>query len=115
MFHFTDNSRHLGYTCSDSSSGLSYELLYSAGLTNFSYQLSVEVSLVTMPPKRTIKSFFKTASKRTCQHIENETAVNEGEVGGGGLIKMECPISFSALPLFILLRHCCILNDLSNG
>ena len=37
MFHtsFTDNSRHLGQTCSDSLSGLSYDLFYSAGLTNF--------------------------------------------------------------------------------
>ena len=23
-------------------------------------------------------------STRSCQHIENETAANEGEVGGGG-------------------------------
>ena len=42
---------------SDSLSGFSYELFYSASFTNFSYQLLVEVSLVTMPPKRTIKSF----------------------------------------------------------
>ena len=39
--------------------GLSYELFYSAGLTNFIYQLSVEVSLVKMPPKRMIASFLQ--------------------------------------------------------
>ena len=47
MFHFTDNSRHLGETCSESLSGLSHGLFCSASLTDFSYQLSVEVSLVT--------------------------------------------------------------------
>ena len=53
--------------------------------------------LVTMPPKRTIESFFTASSNRSCQHIDNETAANEGEVGGGGgLIKMEGPILFSA-------------------
>ena len=36
-----------------------------------------------MPPKRTMESFFTAASKRNCQHIENETAANEGEVGRG--------------------------------
>ena len=35
MLHFSDNSRHLGLICSDNLSGLSYELFYSAGLTNF--------------------------------------------------------------------------------
>ena len=84
MFHFTDNSRHLGYTCSESLAGLSYELFYSAGLTNFSYQLSVEVSLVITPPNRTMESFSIAASKQSCQHIENETAANEGEVREGG-------------------------------
>ena len=44
--------------------------------------MSVE-PLVTTPPKRTMKSFFTAASKRSCQHIENETAANEGKVGGG--------------------------------
>ena len=52
---------------------LSYLL---TALSNFSYQLSAEVSLVTMPPKRTMESFFTAASERGCQHIENETAVN---------------------------------------
>ena len=93
-------------------------LFYSGGLTNFPYQLSVEVSLVTMPPKRIIKSFFTATSKRSCQHIENETSANEGEVGGGGLIKMlgwvglikmEHLILFSAPLLFISLHHhCCV-------
>ena len=50
--------------------------LYSAGLTNFAYQLLVEASLATMLP-------FKAASKRSCQHIENDTAANEGEVEEG--------------------------------
>ena len=67
MFHFTDNSRHLGKTCSDSLSGLSYELFYATGVTNFIYLLSVEVSLVTMPLKRTIESFITASSKRSCQ------------------------------------------------
>ena len=44
-------------------SGLSHELLYSAGLTNFSYLFSVEVSLETMSPKRKMESFFTAASK----------------------------------------------------
>ena len=34
---------------------------------------------------------------RSCQYIENETAANEGEVGGvAELIKMESPILFPA-------------------
>ena len=62
----------------------------------------MEISLVTMPSKRTMASFFTAASKRSRQHIENKTAANEGEVGGGcdknvdgeGLIKIESPILF---------------------
>ena len=73
--------------CSHNLSGLSFELFYSAGLTNFSYQLSGEVSPVTMPPMRTNESFFKAASKRSRHHIESETAANEGEVRGGGTDK----------------------------
>ena len=66
--------------------GVSYELFYSAGLTNF----TVEVSLVTMFPKKTIESIY-------IYHIENETPVDEGEVGEGRvLMKMECLILFSA-------------------
>ena len=82
MFLFTDNSRHLGWTCSDSLSGLSYELFYSGWVTNFSYQLSVEVSLVRIPPKRTMESFFKATPKRSCQHIENELQRMKGKLGG---------------------------------
>ena len=44
-----------------------------------------------MPLKRTIESSFTAASKRSWQHIENETVANKGEVGrtgGGGVIKM---------------------------
>ena len=37
-----------------------------------------------MPPKRTIQSFFTASSKRSCQHIGNETAADEGEVVGAG-------------------------------
>ena len=39
-----------------------------------------------MPRKRTIEAFFTAASKRTCEHVENGTAANEGEIGG--MIKM---------------------------
>ena len=60
----------------------SYELFYCAGFTNFSYQLSVEISQLTMPSKRAIESFITAASGRSCQHIENETAANEEEVRG---------------------------------
>ena len=50
---------------------------HSAGRTNFIYQFSVEVSLVTMPPKRRIESFDETT--------ENEVGgVDEGEVEGSG-------------------------------
>ena len=63
---------------------LSDELFYSAGLKNFSYQMSVEVSLVTMPPKGTIKSVFKAASKRSCRHIEMKLQIMKGELRGGG-------------------------------
>ena len=46
-----------------------------------------------MTPKTTIESFITAASERSCQHIENETAANEGEVGelgwrGGEVIRM---------------------------
>ena len=33
-----------------------------------------------LPPKRTIESFITAASERGCQHIESETAANEGGV-----------------------------------
>ena len=49
---------------------------------------AVEVSQVTVSPKRTTESFFTASSKRSCQHIENETAADEGEVGWGGKIGM---------------------------
>ena len=61
-----------------------------------------------------MESFITAASERSCQHIENETAANEGEIGGGdgvikmlggwGLIKMECPILFSAPAPHFLFR-----------
>lgn len=38
-----------------------------------------------MPPKRIIESFFMASTKRACQHNENETVVDEGEVGGVGV------------------------------
>ena len=60
-----------------------------------------------------MESFFTAASKRSCQHVEN--VVNKREVLGGwgdknigwgvGLIKMECPILFSAPLLFTLQLH----------
>ena len=89
-------------------------------LQKFSYQLLVEVSLVTMPPNRTMESFFIAVSKRSCKHIENETVASKGGswggggdknvAGGGGLIKMESQILVSAPPLFISLRRCCYGN-----
>ena len=56
-----------------------------------------------MPPKRIIESFFTASTKRNCQHVANETAADEREVGGGGgrLIKMECLILFSAPPPYL--------------
>ena len=38
-----------------------------------------------LPPKRTIESFFMASTKQACQHNENETVVDEGEVGGVGV------------------------------
>ena len=52
----------------------------------------VEVSLVTMPPKRIIELLFRASTKLTCRHIENETAADEVEVGREGVIKMKFPI-----------------------
>ena len=47
--------------------------------------MSAEVSLVTKPPKRTMESFFTALSKRSYQHIENETAERmKGKLGRGG-------------------------------
>ena len=73
---------------------------------SFFCQLSVEISLVTISPKRTIESFY-------------ETAVDEGEVGGGGpikmfflgggLIKIECPILFSS-PYFLFRSAAAVQN-----
>ena len=38
-----------------------------------------------MPPKRTIESFFTASSKRSYQHIENETAERvKGKLEGRG-------------------------------
>ena len=102
-FHFTDNSRHLGETCSVRLSGLSYELFSFAGVTNFIYQLSIGVSLVRMRPKRTIESFFffffffygfmkaklSTYWKRSRSWWRRIWGVGEwDERGGGRLIKM---------------------------
>ena len=64
MFHFRDNSIHLGYTCSDNLSGLSHELFNSAGLKNLISQQSVEVSLVAIPPKSTMESLFTASLTR---------------------------------------------------
>ena len=52
--------------------------------------LSLEVSLVKL------WNHFTASSKPSYQHIENETAVDEGKAGSsggrGGLMKMECSI-----------------------
>ena len=81
MFHCTGTSRHHGRTCSDSLSGSSNELFYSAGHTNFIYQLSVELGFTSNnASKRTIKLSFMALSKQSGQHIEKETAVDERKV-----------------------------------
>ena len=118
-FHFTDNSRHLGETCSVSLSGLSYELFSFAGVTNFIYQLSIGVSLVRMRPKRTIESFFfffffflrfheseAINILKTKPQLMKENLGSRGVGRGGGEVdknvggwcwqKMKCPILFSA-------------------
>ena len=87
MFHGTDNSRHHGWTLSDSLSGSSNELFYSAGHTNFIYQLSVEVSLVRMSPKRTFESLFTSSWEQSCQHDENDTAAMKEKLVGAGHTK----------------------------
>ena len=38
---------------------------------------------MTMPPKRAME-FLRLQQNEAVQHIENETATNEGEIGGGG-------------------------------
>ena len=58
----------------------------------------VEVSQVTMPPKRTFESFFMASTKPACQHNENETAVDEGEVGGVGVVDENGMFYFEPLP-----------------
>lgn len=47
----------------------------------WSQPMSVEVSQVTMPPKRTIESLFTAASKQSCQNMENETAAEKEKLG----------------------------------
>ena len=60
-----------------------------------------------------------TIIRANCQHIENETAADKGEVGvgeeaadkmlrAGGVIKMECLILFSAPSTFYFVRRCCV-------
>lgn len=108
LFHFTDNSTHLGQTSSDSLSGLSYELFYSTGLTTFIDQLSAEVSLATMPPwpKTTIDSFFTTSSKRTCR--QNETTADGGGAGANKNFIFRPPP-------FTSLRHRCTTHCVIQG
>ena len=82
------------------------------------YQLSVAVSLlITMPPKRTTESFSKASSQRGCQRIEKEAAADEGKAKEGGrvrLIKMECPILFSASYFFSLQMEKHVLSPISH-
>lgn len=83
---------HFGYfrrTYSDSLSEFSF--IYSIILFCRSFKLylsllSVEVSLVTNCIQRE-QSNNLLLLHQGCQHIENGTAADEGEVGGGGLIK----------------------------
>ena len=63
--------------------------------------LSLNGKTVALKNDRIIYTTFITASsKRSCQHIENETAADEE----GGLIKRKCPILFSAPPRHFLFR-----------
>ena len=63
--------------------------------------------MVKMPRKRTI------GFMRSCQHIENETAAGEGEVGGGGvnenrmsnIILSPSTFYFAPTPLKLLLQY----------
>ena len=48
-----------------------------------------------------MESFFKAASKRSGQHIENETAANEGELGVGD---KNAQFHFQHLPPSLLFR-----------
>ena len=70
-----------------------------------------------MPPKRTIASFITAASEPGCQHIENETAANEGEVGerrdknfGGGANKNGMSNFIFSPPPHILCRSAAANN-----
>ena len=77
-----------------------------------------------MPSKRTIESFFTASSKRSCQHIENETAADEREVVASSscVDEDDKPVTSTDKngisnfifnppppPLFILLRCGCII------
>ena len=66
----------------DSLSGLLHESLYSTGFPTFTYQSSVEVSQVIMPPKKTTKSFFYGFSNAKLS--SNKTAADGREVLGEG-------------------------------
>ena len=74
------------------------QLIYSVSLKSFIYQLSVEVLLVKMSPKRNIESLYGLIKAKLSQHLKNETSVDEGE--GGGANENECPILCSAPTLF---------------
>ena len=65
------------------------------------------VPLVTISPKRTTESFLTASSKRSCQHIENETAADEGNVfflGGGGVNENGMFNFIFSHPLLVSLR-----------
>ena len=67
--------------------------------------LFLSLNSKTMPPKGTIKSFFTASEKRSCQHIENETAADEegrgraDKNGMSNLFSASLPSFYFALPL----------------
>ena len=105
MFHFTYNLRHIGETRSDSLSRLSYELFHSTSLTNFIYQLSAEVLLVTMSPRRRIKSFLQLHQSEPVDilkmKLEQMKGKLEGWVGGGAYKNGVSSVIFSPPPHFL--------------
>ena len=74
-----DNSRHHVWTCSDIMSGSSNELFYSAGRTNFIYQLWVEVSPVTMPPKEQSNYFSRLCQSKVVSILKKKLQWMKGK------------------------------------
>ena len=83
MFHCTDNSRHRvswPNIFTDSLSGSSNELFYSAGWrTNFIYQLWVEVWPVTMPPKEQSNYFSRLCQSKVVSILKKKLQWMKGK------------------------------------